>query len=179
MLNEHAKLLALFQQTGEIVGRKKLQKMIYIAKKLGLPFYEKYQYHMYGPYSEELTLRVEEMTQLAFISEVKEQKAGYQQYRYTLAEAGAEFLRVAGGEFPDVSHVLKHLNEQSAKFLELVSTVLFFEELPKEDVTKKVFKLKAKQNYTEEDIAEAYHLIEALRGEVTASGLINVSNGGQ
>ncbi|UTR16298.1 YwgA family protein [Salipaludibacillus sp. LMS25] len=176
MLNEHAKLLALFQQTGEIVGRKKLQKMIYIAKKLGLPFYEKYQYHMYGPYSEELTLRIEEMSQLAFISEVKEQKAGYQQYRYTLAEAGAEFLTMAGEDFPDVSHMLKHLNEQSAKFLELVSTVLFFEELSKEDVTKKVFKLKAKQNYTEEDIAEAYRFIERLRGAVTASGAVGLSD---
>ncbi|SES18877.1 YwgA family protein [Salipaludibacillus aurantiacus] len=163
MLNEHAKLLAFFKQTGEIVGRKKLQKMIYIAKKIDLPFHEKYQFHMFGPYSEELTLRMEEMSQLDFISEVKEKKAGYQQYRYELADKGEEFLGMTGYEFPEVTRVLQEMNGQSAKFLELVSTVLYFEELSKEDVTNKVFKLKAKQNYTEEDIDEAYAYIARLR----------------
>ncbi|MCE7791393.1 YwgA family protein [Salipaludibacillus sp. CUR1] len=163
MLNEHAKLLAFFKQTGEIVGRKKLQKMIYIAKKINLPFHEKYQFHMFGPYSEELTLRMEEMSQLEFISEVKEKKAGYQQYRYELAGKGEEFLGMTGYEFPEVTGVLQEMNGQSAKFLELVSTVLYFEELSKEDVTSKVFKLKAKQNYTEEDIDEAYAYIARLR----------------
>lgn len=58
MLEEHAKLLGLIRHAGEIVGRKKLQKMIYILKKLNYPFQEKFQFHFYGPYSEELTLRL-------------------------------------------------------------------------------------------------------------------------
>ncbi|QKS72820.1 YwgA family protein [Paenalkalicoccus suaedae] len=163
MLDQHAKLLSLLKQTGEIVGRKKLQKMVYIAKKLDLPFYEKYQFHMFGPYSEELTLRVEEMCNVQFIEEVKEKKAGYQQYRYQLSEKGEAFLQMAPDALPAKEAMLQDMNEQSSKFLELVSTVLYFEELSKEEVKAKVYKLKAKQNYSDEDIDEAYRYIERLR----------------
>lgn len=75
MLKEHAKLMKVFSDSGEIVGRKKAQKIIYIAKKLELPFYEKYDFHFYGPYSEELTLQVEELCNLGFLHEVKEKRA--------------------------------------------------------------------------------------------------------
>ncbi|WP_280771049.1 YwgA family protein [Salipaludibacillus daqingensis] len=167
MLNEHAKLLALFKQTGEIVGRKKLQKMVYIAQKMNVPFYEKYQLHMFGPYSEELSLRMEEVCQLQFVSEVKEKKAGYQQYRYELSEKGDAFLAMMSLDFPDVSEMLLQMNEQSAKFLELVSTILYFDDLPREEVETKVFKFKAKQNYTNQDMEEAYAYIDQLSEAAT------------
>ncbi len=75
MLKEHAKLMKVFSDSGEIIGRKKLQKIIYIAKKMQYPFYEKYDFHFYGPYSEELTLRIEELCNLGFLDEVKEKRA--------------------------------------------------------------------------------------------------------
>ncbi len=56
MLNDHQRLMNVFALSGEVTGRKKLQKMIYIAKKLGFPFQEKFEFHFYGPYSEELSL---------------------------------------------------------------------------------------------------------------------------
>lgn len=74
MLNDHVRLMGALAASGEIIGRKKLQKMIYISKKLDFPFQERFQFHFYGPYSEELTLRVEELTNLGFIEEVKEKK---------------------------------------------------------------------------------------------------------
>ncbi|SDO62233.1 YwgA family protein [Alkalicoccus daliensis] len=164
MLQEHAKLLALLKETEEIVGRKKLQKMVYIAKRLGQPFREKYQFHMFGPYSEELTLQIEEMCQADFVEELREKKAGYYQYRYSLSSKGEQFLAAV---FPEKKmldkELLRALNEKSSKFLELVSTILYFDALTKEEVKTKVFKLKAKQNYTEEDIEEAYTFLEKLR----------------
>ncbi|WP_416147816.1 YwgA family protein [Salipaludibacillus sp. HK11] len=163
MLHEHGKLLALLKQTGEIVGRKKLQKMVYIAQKMNLPFHEKYQFHMFGPYSEELSLRMEEVCQLEFVSEVKEKKSGYQQYRYQLSEKGNNFLEMVASDFPDATAMLSDMNERSAKFLELVSTVLYFEDFSREEVTNKVFTLKAKQNYTEQDMDEAYNYIARLQ----------------
>lgn len=163
MLQEHCKLLSLLKQTGEVVGRKKLQKIIYIAKKLNFPFYEKYQFHFYGPYSEELNLRVEEMSDLTFVQEVKENKGGYSQYRYSLSAKGEEFLQLAEYELPESKGIFKNMNEQSARFLELVSTVLYFEDLPVEEVKQKVFTLKAKQNYTEEEVQNAYDYIENLK----------------
>lgn len=166
MLEEHAKLLALLKGTNEVTGRKKLQKIVYIAKRLGQPFREKYQFHMYGPYSEELTLQMDEMCQAEFVNEDKEKKAGYYQYRYSLSPKGEMFLAAVlpeDGLLDD--ELLNALNSKSAKFLELTSTILYFDNLSKKEVKEKVFKLKAKQNYTEEDMEEAYAFLKELRGE--------------
>ncbi|MEK3806821.1 YwgA family protein [Bacillus sp. FSL H8-0547] len=163
MLNEHAKLMKVFSSSGEITGRKKLQKMIYIAKKINLPFYEKYDFHFYGPYSEELTLRIEELCNLGFLNEMHEKKGGYFQYRYSLTEAGEEFLANYEPDMPPMQECMQDLNGQSARFLELVSTVLYFDSLEKEEVKEKVFTLKSKQKYTEEEISQAYEYIEAIR----------------
>ncbi|CAG9620084.1 YwgA family protein [Sutcliffiella rhizosphaerae] len=163
MLTDHAKLMKVFASAGEVIGRKKLQKMVYIAKKLNYPFYEKYNFHFYGPYSEEVTLRVEELCNLGFLSELKENKGGYSQYRYSLTENGEEFLTHYDLEMPFLNECMTKMNEQSSRFLELVSTVLFFENLPKDEVKDKVYTLKSKQRYTEEEVEEAYNYIEQLR----------------
>jgi uncharacterized protein len=55
------------------------------------------------------------------------------------------------------------MNGQSARFLELVSTILYFEGLPREDVYEKVFTLKSKQKYTAEEIDQAYDYIDKLK----------------
>jgi uncharacterized protein YwgA len=158
--------MKVFSSSGEITGRKKLQKMIYIAKKINLPFYEKYDFHFYGPYSEELTLRIEELCNLGFLNEMHEKKGGYFQYRYSLTEAGEEFLTHYDLEMPPLKDCMEDLNSQSARFLELVSTVLFFDTLEKEEVKEKVFTLKSKQKYTEEEIEQAYAYIESIRTKV-------------
>jgi uncharacterized protein YwgA len=155
-----------FMAAGEIVGRKKLQKMIYIAKKLQFPFYEKFDFHFYGPYSEELTWRIEELCNLGFLNEVKEKKGGYVQYRYTLTEAGEQFLSHYDLDLPHLQDCLQDMNGQHSRFLELVSTVFYFEHLSKDEVKEKVFSLKSKQRYTEEEIEEAYTYIDKLRGYV-------------
>lgn len=166
MLNDHAKLMQAVMVSGEIIGRKKLQKMIYIAKKVAFPFHERFQFHFYGPYSEELTLRVEELCNMGFLNEVKEKKGGYFQYRYTLTEPGKEFLSLNEVEMPFLQECLVNMNDQNARFLELVSTVLYFDNLSKEEVTNKIFTLKASQRYTEAEIDEAYQYIESLKAKV-------------
>jgi uncharacterized protein YwgA len=152
--------------SGEIVGRKKLQKMIYIAKKVDFPFQERFQFHFYGPYSEELTTRVEELCNMGFLNEVREKKGGYFQYRYTLTDAGKEFLSLNDVDMPFLQECLIDMNDQNARFLELVSTVLYFDNLPKEEVANKVFTLKSSQRYTEAEIDDAYQYIEALKGKI-------------
>jgi uncharacterized protein len=163
LLKDHAKLMQAVLVSGEIIGRKKLQKMIYIAKKVSFPFHERFQFHFYGPYSEELTLRVEELCNMGFLNEIKEKKGGYFQYRYTLTDAGKEFLSLNEVEMPFLEDCLEDMNEQNARFLELVSTVLYFDNLSKAEVTEKVFTLKSSQRYTEEEIDQAYAYIQALK----------------
>jgi uncharacterized protein len=163
LLDDHAKVMQAVLAAGEIIGRKKLQKMIYIAKKMDFPFQERFQFHFYGPYSEELTLRVEELCNMGFLNEVKEKKGGYYQYRYTLTDSGKEFLSLNEVEMPMLDGCLVDMNDQNARFLELVSTVLYFDNLPKEEVTNKVFTLKSSQRYTEAEIDEAYQYIDTLK----------------
>jgi uncharacterized protein len=163
LLKDHAKLMQAILVSGEIVGRKKLQKMIYIAKKVDFPFHERFQFHFYGPYSEELTLRVEELCNMGFLNEIKEKKGGYFQYRYTLTDTGKEFLSLNEVEMPFLQDCLLDMNDQNARFLELISTILYFDNLSKEEVANKVFTLKSSQRYTVEEIEEAYQFIESLR----------------
>lgn len=156
--------MALISEAGEVIGRKKLQKIIYIAKKLNFPFAERFNFHFYGPYSEELTLRIEELHNLGFVHETREQKGGYFQYRYTLSEEGSKFLAISEQSLPNLENFTKNINEKSSRFLELVSTILFFEELTKQEIIEKVQTLKAKQNYSETEIGEAFMYIAELKG---------------
>jgi uncharacterized protein YwgA len=170
MLEEHAKLLGLIRHAGEIVGRKKLQKMIYILKKLNYPFQEKFQFHFYGPYSEELTLKIEELCNLNLMDELKEEKGGYHQYRYTLTEQGERFLSHYEIDMPGIDALVQTLNGQNARFLELVSTVLYFNNLPKEAVIEKVKVVKQKQHYSDEEIDEAFRFIASLQKAAAETG---------
>ncbi|MCP1092851.1 YwgA family protein [Bacillaceae bacterium OS4b] len=163
MFKDHANIINAISTAGEISGRKKLQKIVYIAKKLSFPFHEKFQFHFYGPYSEELTLRIEELCEMGYLNEVREKKAGYYQYCYSITDAGQDFLSIQEVEMPALEACLQDINEQNARFLELVSTVLYFDTLEKEEVTEKIFTLKSKQKYTLEEIDEAYEYIEQLK----------------
>ncbi|CAH0151125.1 YwgA family protein [Peribacillus sp. NPDC101481] len=163
MFKDHANIINAISTAGEISGRKKLQKIVYIAKKLSFPFHEKFQFHFYGPYSEELTLRIEELCEMGYLNEVREKKAGYYQYCYSITDAGRDFLSIQEVEMPALEACLQDMNEQNARFLELVSTVLYFDTLEKEEVTEKIFTLKSKQKYTLEEIDEAYEYIEQLK----------------
>ncbi|MGE7765444.1 YwgA family protein [Peribacillus sp. NPDC096540] len=163
MFKDHANIINAISTAGEVSGRKKLQKIVYIAKKLSFPFHEKFQFHFYGPYSEELTLRIEELCDMGYLNEVREKKAGYYQYCYSITEAGQDFLSIQEVEMPTLEACLLDMNEQNARFLELVSTVLYFDTLEKEEVIEKIFTLKSKQKYTLEEIDEAYVYIEQLK----------------
>ncbi|MBM7570504.1 YwgA family protein [Aquibacillus albus] len=162
MLANHARLMKFFLDSNEVVGRKKLQKMIYILKKCGIPFEEKYEFHFYGPYSEELTLRIEELCNLGFISEVKEDKSNYYQYRYQVTSQGEEFLDHSPVELPAMEERIAVMKEKSSRFLELVSTMLYFDNLSKVEVEEKVRTVKKKQNFTDQELVDAWDFIGCL-----------------
>ena len=162
MLENHAKLVKVIASTDGIIGRKKLQKIIFIMKKLGYRFEEKFTFHFYGPYSEELSLRMEELTNLGFISEMKEQKSNYYQYRYEVTDRGRQFLGQAPTKLTVDDELTALLKNQSSRFLELVSTILYFDHLDQEEVNKKVQEVKKKSNYTEADIDEAWAFIHQI-----------------
>lgn len=163
MLQEHARIVQFVAMAQEVSGRKKLQKMIYIAKKMAFPFAEKYELHMYGPYSEELTLRVEELCEMGFLFEQCTDKGSYVQYSYNVTEEGGRFLETAETPHVNLRECIEQLNGKSSRFLELVSTVLYFDHLPKDEQIEKVHIVKNKLNYTETEMADAFDFIANLQ----------------
>ena len=152
---------------GEVTGRKKLQKMVYIAKKMNFPYQEKYQFHMFGPYSEELTLRVEELCNMDFISEKMEDKGSYVQYTYACTEEGRQFLSTMSTHHENLDQCIDRLNIKSSRFLEMVSTLLYFDYLPREEQIEKLHVVKGKLNFSETEIEEAFTFIKDLQAVIT------------
>lgn len=163
MLQDHAKIVQFMSLADGVTGRKKLQKMIFIAKKMDFSFQEKYNFHIYGPYSEELTVRVEELCNLGFLAEMKEDKGSYIQYRYVVTENGQEFLTILPNEEPRLSTLIQEMNAKSSRFLELVATLLYFDELTREECVDKVRSVKAKLRFTDEEVANAFDFIENIK----------------
>ncbi|MEK4023551.1 YwgA family protein [Sporosarcina sp. FSL W7-1283] len=163
MLQEHAKIVQFVSLANEVNGRKKMQKMIYILKKMDFPFAEKYELHMYGPYSEELTLRVEELCEMGFLAERFEDKGSYKQYCYQVTDEGSKFLGTAEEPRVQLPVCIERLNGKSSRFLELVSTLLFFDQLDKEEQIAKVRIVKNKLNFTDQEMDQAFAFIEELQ----------------
>lgn len=167
MIEEHAKIVQFIGAANGITGRKKLQKMIYIAKKLQYPYKEKYEFHFYGPYSEELTLRIEELCNMGFLQEERQDKGSYVQYKYQMTDAGEHFTQMA--QVPeatqDLVECINQMKDKSSRFLELVSTLLYFDYLPKEEQIEKLHVVKGKLNFTKEEIDEAFTFVMNLMNE--------------
>lgn len=166
MLLDHARLVHFFSKAHDVTGRKKLQKMIYILQKCNVPFGEKFQFHFYGPYSEELTLRIEELCNLHLLEEIKEDKGNYYRYNYTITEDGDAFLSQFDLEMPVIDRGINLLQAETSRFLELVATMLYFGDLSKIEVEQKIATVKPKQKYTEAELASAWSFIATLQTEV-------------
>lgn len=130
LFSPYRSLTRLLLLAGEVRGRKKLQKMVFIAKHLGFPFAEPFDLHVWGPYSEVLAVKLQEMTDWGFASEeVLPGPAGNQHYVYrpgpqaNRALAGA--AEAAGEE--QLAALVARLNEQEATFLEGVATALYLD----------------------------------------------------
>ncbi|KXH83933.1 YwgA family protein [Sporosarcina sp. HYO08] len=162
MLQEHAKIVQFISLANEVNGRKKLQKMVYIAKKMHFSFAEKYELHMYGPYSEELTLRVEELCEMGFLAERCTDKGSYVQYHYHVTNEGTSFLETADAPHDMLGACIELLNGKSARFLELVSTLLYFDHLEKDEQVEKVRIVKSKLNFSDEEMDNAFAFIDEL-----------------
>ncbi|HET7657265.1 MAG TPA: YwgA family protein [Bacillales bacterium] len=161
MLEDHAKILAVLSSAGEVAGRKKLQKIIYIAKKLNYPFHEKFLFHHYGLYSEELILRIEELCNLGFVHERKETINGQHRYCYSLTKDGERFLKHSRLNMPGIDECLASLNNQDERFLELTAMVVHFDHLEKEEVIQMVTRLKPE--FTESEIKMGFPYFEELK----------------
>ena len=145
MFSPYRALTWMLATAGEVRGRKKLQKMVFVAQSLGYPFPEPFELHVWGPYSDVVALKLKEMTDWGFAAEeVLPGPAGNQHYIY---RPGPNADRALDGEEPageGLAKLLQHLNGQEATFLEGVATVLYLraKSEPEAAVRTKLSRLK-------------------------------------
>jgi uncharacterized protein YwgA len=114
---------------GVVRGRKKFQKIVFIAQQLGYPFGESFDLHVWGPYSEVVAMKLKEMTDWGFArEEVLPGPAGNHLYVYgpgPNAQAALVGAPDPDPTLPGLTRLVAHLNEQDATFLEGVATALY------------------------------------------------------
>jgi uncharacterized protein len=122
LIKRHIKLLSLLKLTGEIEGRKKFQKIVYILQSLGIDFNFSYKYHYYGPYSIDLQLTLED---LKAINLLKEERVEYSEaYNYSLIPEILEDSKL-DSELANKLDLISFLNKQDSNNLELVATIYY------------------------------------------------------
>lgn len=112
-------------------GRKKLQKMVYIAKVLGYPLQEDFTLYLYGPYSEELAGELQRMKELDLLDE----RSLDSSYIIKLTENGKEFLSyfqtniekdIGTEELNKMKILFKELSNYEPWKLEIIATLFYF-----------------------------------------------------
>ncbi|MBU7016503.1 MAG: hypothetical protein HXS44_03265 [Theionarchaea archaeon] len=161
MFEEYAKIaLAVDTCKGKIDGRKKLQKMIYIAKILGYPFRENYTLYWYGPYSHQLAAELKRMGELDIIFESKPDSS----YIIELTESGKIFLNnfrpmiteeMGSERLSEMIGLFEKLDRHNSFRLELLATLFYFYEVEHRDfdTLKEVVKI-IKPKFIDKDIRE-------------------------
>jgi uncharacterized protein YwgA len=161
-------LMMLLGTVGEIHGRKKLQKMVYLLQEAGCPFKEEFDYHLFGPYSEELATKVDEMKFLGLLDEKPGATvSGYTQYIYSLSAAAKQYIKEHEDSFRLPLHfqqLAKELARYDARTLELMATLRFLKKMNYSDAeaAECVKRLKPDQEYKDDEIEKSLDFLNRL-----------------
>ncbi|MCG0279051.1 MAG: hypothetical protein L5656_11115 [Thermanaeromonas sp.] len=174
ILSKYRMLMMLLSAVGQIHGRKKLQKMVYLLQEAGCPFKEEFNYHLYGPYSEELAIKVDEMKFLGLLEErIEATTSGYKQYIYSLSDLGRQYLAATPKNTfripPYFEQFAKELARYDARTLELMATLRFLRKMNYSDseASEYVKILKPEQEYKDDEIRNALDFLNKLSGTRT------------
>src|SRR3989338_2739718 len=137
-------IISLLNITGEIDGRIKFQKTMYILQRLGAPVPEKFVYYIHGPYSVDLQVETDMLVRQNIVQEKRQKNT----YYYTLAKDAEKY---ASKQQIDIlkpyRKIVEDLLKQDTQYLEILATVFYLAEQENENenlLRKKVGILKAK-----------------------------------
>ena len=94
MTKEEYYLLKFVAAVRVLVGRKKLQKIIFLMKHGGLPIEDRFFWHYYGPYSADLALQIDTLVNKKWFDE-RHSSGGY---TYKITKEGREVLEKIEGD---------------------------------------------------------------------------------
>ncbi|MFH1417233.1 MAG: hypothetical protein ABII12_02985 [Planctomycetota bacterium] len=129
-------LLSLLDRLGGVQGRKKLQKLAYIAKLSGAPIEDDFFFHYYGPYSSGLASRVDQHVETKLLAETTRGlvMAEGVEYGYQLTDAARELLESVRLKVPEAFRKAMErgldraavLKDHDVFQLELAATLLYW-----------------------------------------------------
>lgn len=152
MFEEYVPICFSLGNLEEIRGRKKLQKIFYLAKREGMPIHETFRWNVFGPYSKELASEIDSLCRMEFLLE--NQTGG--EYSYVITEKGTDFLKTslsAEGRkaYDRFAKILRRLNELSSLELEKIASIAFLLDEGYDEPYIKKFLGHAKK-YSDEEI---------------------------
>lgn len=133
-MNSELVLLKIVKELNPLVGRKRLQKILYLLKEKEFPLEERFFMHFYGPYSSGISLILDSLVNNGLINE-KFNKAVANQYSYSITENGEKKLalfyknstRQDKNILENSLKIVRNLNSRKVIELEIAATILYWE----------------------------------------------------
>ncbi len=143
---------------GEIAGRKRLHKLIFLSQELGIDFDQDFIFHHYGVYSPSLSQDLKLAKLWDLVDEKREERSNGVEYRYYLLDQNDP--DGSNGE-DEVVKQIRELVQQPAMVLEVLSTIVF---LDKQGYSKHVIleKLKELKGHLQHCFDDAFRLAKDI-----------------
>ena len=177
MFERTYRLIKLFEKSGSVAGRKKLQKIVYVLQSLGYSYGMDYTYCHYGPYSSQLQFEVDRLAEKGLIDE----RLFCHTYQYSITKDGQELVKfldekkVGTDRIEVPEDLLRELIKQDAQFLELVATIIYVKNLGY-DSEKTEQKLRELKPNLMDRYLEALDFINKIGGYACLNGLLRYSD---
>lgn len=148
---------------GQIMGRKKIQKIIYIIQEMKNPFQPPFEFkwNYYGVYSDELA---DELSVGEFFNIIQETPVVEYDYRSYAIETVEETMTEATfiKEDTQLRKLIQFLNGKESRLLEVLSSIMFFEKkgFTDEEVRNEVFRFKG---HLREFFDDAYNVLNEIK----------------
>ena len=148
---------------GEIVGKTRLQKTVYLLDACGLDSGFEFDYHNFGPFSSDLAHETDAAISLELIG--SKELPGFHEVPYTVFTSvpGVTVKDLDAFKISDPQEKLDLLEQYSAIVLELASTLHYFKKKigAREEIEHRVRRLKPLKA-TPERLEKAWNLLSGL-----------------
>jgi uncharacterized protein YwgA len=178
--------LVLSATNDGINGRKKLQKIVYLANNSGWDVINDFRFHLYGPYSEHLLTEIQNLQRLNVVQVQAVRYYGDNPfYLHRITEEGRTLLEGLETQLHDQSviartiNLVRELNEYTADQLELMASLYYLKhEYPALNDDELIEELATlKQQFSEDQIREALIVFEIMeRNNPNMPGRIELGN---
>ncbi len=128
-------LAKIIDWAGTLRSRKRMQKLIFLLQAAGCPLDADYDFHKYGPYSQDVARLTDELTREGLLAEEVDSHPFGEQYSYSLSQKTKEqvtdYEQSAKGteeacRMDEFAALARSMCETDPKELEVSSIIVFF-----------------------------------------------------